>query len=41
LSYGFAALAVAWATLGILIERWLFFAEAEHITMLYYGSEIA
>ena len=41
LSYGFAALALASATLGVLIERWLFFAEAEHITMLYYGSEIA
>jgi DMSO reductase anchor subunit len=26
---------------GVLIERSLFFAEAEHIAMLYYGSEIA
>jgi DMSO reductase anchor subunit len=24
--------------LGTLIERWLFFAEAEHLVMLYYGS---
>jgi DMSO reductase anchor subunit len=23
--------------LGVLIERWLFFAEAEHVAMLYYG----
>jgi hypothetical protein len=33
--------AVASATLGVLIERRLFFAEAEHVAMLYYGSEIA
>jgi DMSO reductase anchor subunit len=39
--FGFGALAVAPATFGVLIERWLFFAEAEHIAMLYYGSEIA
>jgi len=26
------------ALLGILIERWLFFAEAEHLVMLYYGE---
>lgn len=26
---------------GILIERWLFFAEARHTVMLYYGSERA
>ena len=37
----FGALAVASATFGVLIERWLFFAEAEHIELLYYGSEIA
>jgi DMSO reductase anchor subunit len=37
----FGALAVASATLGVLTERWLFFAEAEHVAMLYYGSEIA
>ncbi|MBO6782032.1 MAG: dimethyl sulfoxide reductase anchor subunit [Alphaproteobacteria bacterium] len=29
---GFAALAT-----GVLVERWLFFAEAEHASMLYYG----
>ena len=31
-------LAVLVAGLGILIERWLFFAEAEHVSMLYYGA---
>ncbi len=23
--------------LGLVVERWLFFAEAEHVSMLYYG----
>lgn len=27
------------AIIGVLIERWLFFAEAEHTAMLYYGQE--
>lgn len=26
---------------GLVIERWLFFAEAEHVAMLYYGREAA
>ena len=26
---------------GLLIERWLFFAEAEHVSMLYYGADAA
>jgi DMSO reductase anchor subunit len=26
---------------GLAIERWLFFAEAEHVSMLYYGLETA
>ncbi len=26
---------------GLVIERWLFFAEAEHISMLYYGLDAA
>jgi sulfite dehydrogenase (quinone) subunit SoeC len=34
-----AAVAVASAALGLLIERWLFFAEAKHTVMLYYGAE--
>jgi DMSO reductase anchor subunit len=36
-----AALAVASAALGLVIERWLFFAEAKHTVMLYYGAEAA
>ena len=27
--------------LGVLVERWLFFAEAKHTVMLYYGSNSA
>jgi sulfite dehydrogenase (quinone) subunit SoeC len=34
-------LAVVLAGLGVAIERWLFFAEAEHVVMLYYGREAA
>jgi DMSO reductase anchor subunit len=26
------------ASLGVLIERWLFFAEAKHTVTLYYGA---
>ncbi|MCZ6885785.1 MAG: dimethyl sulfoxide reductase anchor subunit [Alphaproteobacteria bacterium] len=26
-------------TAGVLIERWLFFAEARHVVMLYYGGD--
>ncbi len=26
---------------GLVMERWLFFAEAEHVAMLYYGREAA
>ena len=33
-----AALSVG---LGILIERWLFFAEAVHVVTLYYGEKAA
>jgi len=29
------------AMLGMLIERWLFFAEARHVVSLYYGAESA
>ena len=32
-------LAVAIAALGLVAERWLFFAEAKHTVMLYYGAE--
>jgi sulfite dehydrogenase (quinone) subunit SoeC len=34
-------LAVALAALGVLIERWLFFAEAKHTVTLYYGATSA
>jgi DMSO reductase anchor subunit len=33
--------AVASAAVGILVERWLFFAEAKHTVTLYYGEETA
>jgi DMSO reductase anchor subunit len=36
-----AGLAVASATLGLVVERWLFFAEAKHTVTLYYGAEAA
>ena len=36
-----AAIAVASCALGIVIERWLFFAEAEHVVTLYYGAQAA
>jgi len=34
-----AGLAVASAALGVVVERWLFFAEARHTVTLYYGAE--
>lgn len=33
--------AVAAAGLGVVIERWLFFAEAQHVVSLYYGADRA
>jgi len=36
-----AAIAVASAALGLVVERWLFFAEAKHTVTLYYGAEAA
>ena len=36
-----AALAVASAALGLVVERWLFFAEARHTVTLYYGADAA
>ena len=26
-------------SVGVVVERWLFFAEAKHVSMLYYGAE--
>jgi DMSO reductase anchor subunit len=37
----FGLLATASAAAGIMVERWLFFAEAEHVVMLYYGRDTA
>jgi DMSO reductase anchor subunit len=36
-----AILAAPLATIGVLVERWLFFAEAKHTVTLYYGREAA
>jgi DMSO reductase anchor subunit len=36
-----SVLAVPFAALGLLIERWLFFAEARHTVTLYYGAPAA
>ncbi|MCQ4167218.1 dimethyl sulfoxide reductase anchor subunit family protein [Tahibacter harae] len=37
-SPSFAALALLSGSLGIFVERWLFFAEARHVVNLYYGA---
>jgi DMSO reductase anchor subunit len=37
----FAAFAVVSHLAGVLISRWLFFAEAEHVVGLYYGARTA
>ena len=36
-----ALLATLSVAVGLAVERWLFFAEAEHIVMLYYGADAA
>jgi len=36
-----AALATLGVAAGVLAERWLFFAEAQHVVTLYYGAERA
>lgn len=48
LTMGGGATELAWAILaltscsaGILVERWLFFAEAQHVVTLYYGARAA
>jgi DMSO reductase anchor subunit len=33
-----ATFAAALTLAGALVERWLFFAEAKHTSMLYYGA---
>ena len=32
-----ASVAVLSALVGLLVERWLFFAEATHVSTIYYG----
>lgn len=41
LAAGAALLAAASVSLGVVVERWLFFAEARHAVTLYYGAEAA
>jgi len=36
-----AVIAVPLAALGVLVERWLFFAEARHVVTLFYGAKAA
>jgi DMSO reductase anchor subunit len=36
-----AAAALLSTTIGVMMERWLFFAEAEHVVMLYYRGGVA
>jgi len=36
-----AVLAVLAAGVGVMVERWLFFAEAKHVVTLFYGAEAA
>jgi len=36
-----AGLAIVSVALGVVVERWLFFAEAKHTVTLYYGAEAA
>ncbi len=36
-----ALLVLALAMAGVAIERWLFFAEAKHTVMVYYGAATA
>ena len=36
-----ALAAVLSMAVGLVTERWLFFAEAEHVSMLYYGADAA
>jgi DMSO reductase anchor subunit len=37
----FSLLAIISAGIGVFIERWLFFAEAQHVVTLYYGEAAA
>jgi sulfite dehydrogenase (quinone) subunit SoeC len=37
----FATLATTASAFAVLVERWLFFAEAQHVSTLYYGAPVA
>ncbi len=39
LALTFSAIALGSAAIGVLLERWLFFAEAKHVVTLYYGED--
>lgn len=41
LQIAIALLSVLSASIGVLVERWLFFAEAEHVVVLYYRGGVA
>jgi DMSO reductase anchor subunit len=41
LSVALGLVSVLCASLAVLIERWLFFAEAQHVSTLYYGAPAA
>jgi DMSO reductase anchor subunit len=41
LSIALSVIALLCSALAVLIERWLFFAEAQHVSTLYYGSPVA
>ena len=41
LTIALTAVAAASAALGVLVERWLFFAEAEHVVVVYYRGGAA
>jgi DMSO reductase anchor subunit len=41
LAIALSAVSVVCAGLAVLIERWLFFAEAQHLVTLYYGAPAA
>ncbi|MHA1543682.1 MAG: dimethyl sulfoxide reductase anchor subunit family protein [Alphaproteobacteria bacterium] len=38
-AFGLLTVAVFFTSIGIALERWLFFAEARHVQTLYYGEE--
>lgn len=41
LNVALAVVATMSVAVGLIMERWLFFAEAEHVSMLFYGKQAA